>query len=195
MQQLESIDILIVRHLKEWGEVISDQKRNSYEILDKDKRKIFDAREAHGSMLSKQLLRQKRPFTLTVLESGTPMLTLKRPFRFFIHTIKILNRQGGMLGSIKKTFNPVQRNYTIRDRAGQTVCKLRGPALKPWMFFIMQNGNEAGVITKRWDGIERGAFTDADAFGVEFPQDASPETKALLLGAVFLIDFAHFERQ
>ena len=35
--------------------------------------------------------------------------------------------------------------------------------------------------------------TDADNFGVSFPANASPEAKAVLLGAVFLIDFMFFE--
>ena len=34
---------------------------------------------------------------------------------------------------------------------------------------------------------------DADNFGVTFPPNASPEAKAILLGAVFLIDFMFFE--
>lgn len=34
---------------------------------------------------------------------------------------------------------------------------------------------------------------DADNFGVTFPPDATPELKAVLLGAVFLIDFMFFE--
>jgi len=38
-------------------------------------------------------------------------------------------------------------------------------------------------------------FTDADSFGVTFPADWDVELKALLLGAVFLIDFVHFENR
>ena len=36
-------------------------------------------------------------------------------------------------------------------------------------------------------------FTDADNFGVEFPNEWDIRLKALFLGAVFLIDFVHFE--
>ena len=34
----------------------------------------------------------------------------------------------------------------------------------------------------------------ADNFGVTFPADLDVTRKSLLLGAVFLIDFVHFER-
>ncbi len=38
-------------------------------------------------------------------------------------------------------------------------------------------------------------FTDADNFGVMFPADWDIKLKALFLGAVFLIDFVHFENK
>ena len=38
-------------------------------------------------------------------------------------------------------------------------------------------------------------FTDADHFGVMFPAEWDVELKARFLGAVFLIDFVHFENK
>ena len=196
MRQLESIDALAIRQLKEWGEILTGwEMTNRYEVMDTNGVKLFDAGEQRGSLLARQFLGPKRPFSLVVLEKESPALYVQRPFRFFVQTVNILDGGRSPLGSIEKTLNPVQRNYHIRNREGQEVCELHGPLTKPWTFFIMQNGNETGVITKRWGGIAREAFTDADAFGVRFPREAPPETKALLLGAVFLIDFAHFERQ
>jgi len=37
------------------------------------------------------------------------------------------------------------------------------------------------------------AFTDADVFGIDLKQDLSVEEKALMLGALFLIDYMYFE--
>ena len=193
MQQLESMDALAIRQLKEWGEILTGWEfSNRYEILDESGRKLFDAGEQRGSLLARQFLGPKRPFNLVVLESGSPALYVQRPFRFFVQTVDILDSGRARLGSIEKTMNPVQRNYHIRNREGREVCELHGPLTKPWTFFIMQNGDQTGVITKRWGGVGREAFTDADTFGVQFPREASPETKALLLGAVFLIDFRPF---
>ena len=49
------------------------------------------------------------------------------------------------------------------------------------------------MIQKKWSGLAKEAFTDADNFGVTFPPDWPVEKKTLALGAVFLIDFVHFE--
>ncbi len=62
-------------------------------------------------------------------------------------------------------------------------------------FEIRKDGIEAGKITKKWSGLMKEGFTDADNFGVMFPADWDVESKALLLGAVFLIDFVHFENK
>ena len=81
------------------------------------------------------------------------------------------------------------------DSQGQELFELFGPILHPWTFQIMRDGVEYGKITKRWSGLLKEAFTDADKFGVEFPADWDVTVKAVLLAAVFLIDFVHFENK
>ena len=56
------------------------------------------------------------------------------------------------------------------------------------------SGQQIGKISKQWTGLAREAFTDADNFGVNFPMDTAVKNKALLIGAVFLIDFMFFEK-
>ncbi|MFL2928006.1 MAG: phospholipid scramblase-related protein, partial [Opitutales bacterium] len=63
-----------------------------------------------------------------------------------------------------------------------------------WTFFIKNNGTEYGKITKKWSGLLKESFTEADNFGVVFPEEWDVKVKALFLGAVFLIDFVHFEK-
>lgn len=54
-------------------------------------------------------------------------------------------------------------------------------------------GNNVGKIQKKWSGLFKELYTDADNFGVEFPANATPTQKAILFGATFLIDFMYFE--
>ncbi|MBU1565510.1 MAG: hypothetical protein KJ630_07765 [Proteobacteria bacterium] len=86
------------------------------------------------------------------------------------------------------------RHYIIYDAFDREVFTLFGPILHPWTFVILQNGVEHGRITKKWSGFFKETFSKADDFWLEFPCKADTIQKALLMGAVFLIDFVHFER-
>ena len=52
---------------------------------------------------------------------------------------------------------------------------------------------EHGTITKKWSGLLKESFSDADNFGITYAPEWDVKLKALFLGAVFLIDFVHFE--
>ena len=49
-------------------------------------------------------------------------------------------------------------------------------------------------MKKKWSGLLKEAFTEADNFEVEFVADIDPRWKALALAAAVLIDVVHFER-
>lgn len=44
-----------------------------------------------------------------------------------------------------------------------------------------------GKISKKWSGLAKEAFTDADTFGISFPMDLDVRMKAVLIGACMLI--------
>lgn len=44
-----------------------------------------------------------------------------------------------------------------------------------------------GKISKKWSGLAREIFTDADNFGISFPLDLAVRMKAVMIGACFLI--------
>jgi hypothetical protein len=82
----------------------------------------------------------------------------------------------------------------LTDKSGKEIFHLLGPLLKPWTFVIVKDHIEVGTISKKWSGLMKEGFTDADNFKIVFPEEWNIESKALLLGAVFLIDFVHFEK-
>lgn len=51
----------------------------------------------------------------------------------------------------------------------------------------VRTGEVLGKITKKWGGVIKEYFTDADTFQVEFAQYLDVYTKATLLAALFLI--------
>ena len=197
MERLSSISGLVVRQQKEWGEILSGlETKNKYTISDVSGERLFLAAEEAGSMLLRWFLKALRPFTIAVFtEDGQEVLRVVRPFRFYFHRAEVVGPQGQSLGVIERRFSILRRVYSVLDRAGVEVYQLFGPILHPWTFQIRKDGVECGKITKKWSGLMKEGITDADNFGVMFPADGDVESKALFLGAVFLIDFVHFENK
>ena len=54
---------------------------------------------------------------------------------------------------------------------------------------------EVGLIQKKWSGLLKELFTDADNFWVDFEAVADPQLRALLFSATVLIDIVHFENR
>jgi hypothetical protein len=194
---LSSISGLVVRQLKEWGEILTGfETKNKYAISDVSGQRLYLAAEEAGSMLLRWFLKALRPFTVAVFtEDGREVLRVVRPFRFYFHRAEVVGSQGQSLGVIERRFSVLRRVYSVLDPSGQETYQLFGPILHPWTFEIRKDGIEVGKITKKWSGLWKEGFTDADNFGVLFPADGGVGSKALLLGAVFLIDFVHFENK
>ena len=197
MERLASTAGLMVKQQKEWGEILSGfETRNKYVVTDMAGSPVYLAAEENRSLLLRIFLKALRPFTISIMgEDGRPVIRVDRPFRFYFHRAEVSDSQGRLLGAIERQFSLLRRIYTVYDESGQEAFQLFGPILHPWTFQIHHNGMEIGRITKKWSGLLKEGFTDADNFGVEFPVDWDIKLKALFLGAVFLIDFVHFENK
>jgi uncharacterized protein YxjI len=195
MERLAPLNQLSVKQKKEWGEILTGfEMKNAYTVTDAAGREVLLAAEEGGSTLARLFLKALRPFEMLIAApEGAPIIRLHRPFRFYFHEIDVTDAGGNALGSIKKRFAWVRRRYDVLDARGALTYTLFGPILKPWTFFIRRGDTEVGTIAKKWSGLGKEAFTKADNFGIEFPSTADPRQKAVLLGAVFLIDFVHFE--
>ena len=197
VERLSSISSLVVTQQKEWGEILSGfETKNRYTISDNSGSRMYLAAEEAGSPLLRWFLKALRPFTMAVLtEDGQVVLRVMRPFRFYFHRAEVVDSQGQSLGVIERRFSVLHSLYSVLDNSGQEVFQLFGPLLHPWTFQIRNNGVEYGKITKKWSGLLKEGMTDADNFGVMFPAEWDVKLKALFMGAVFLIDFVHFENK
>ena len=195
MELLDTVSGLVISQKKEWGEIFTGfETKNRYVVLDSTGRELYMAVEEGGSTLARLFLKALRPFEINVLRfDHQPVIRAKRPFRFFFHELNMYGANGNLLGTIKREFSLIRRIYSVFDRNGKKIFQLFGPILHPWTFEIRDDSKEYGKITKKWSGLLKEGFTDADNFGVTFPNDWPNEQKALFLGAVFLIDFVHFE--
>lgn len=186
---------LLVTQIKEWGEILSGfECKNKYSISDGEGSQQYLAAEVNGSLMARWFLKASRPFVIKVFgDEGEELLTVDRRFTFYFHKVTITTADGKTLGSVQRRFSMMRRIYTVCDENDQEIYQLFGPILKPWTFIIKQGDQEHGKITKKWSGLMKEGFTDADNFGVEYPETWPMEHKLLMLGAVFLIDFVHFE--
>lgn len=197
MEKLTSIDGLVISQKKEWGEILSGyETKNKYMVLDTAGNELYMATEEGGSFILRILLRAWRPFEIQVLNFDRGLvISARRPFRFYFHELEIFDGRGELLGKIQKRFSILRRIYAVYDASGKELFELFGPIFHPWTFKIREHELEYGRITKKWSGLLKEGFTDADNFGVTFPGNWDPKLKALFLGAVFLIDFVHFENK
>jgi len=200
MDMLSNIDTLFVRQKKEWGEILTGfETCNKYEIADGTGNPLLLAAEVGGGFLTSILrlfLKALRPFEIQILTpDGQMALSIQRPFRFYFYQVSVYDAGGELLGTVRRKFSLLRRMYTVADSSGTDRIELFGPILHPWTFEIRKGGVAGGKITKKWSGLGKEAFTDADNFGIEFPGQAPPSLRAVLLGAVFLIDLVHFEKQ
>ncbi|RKY14346.1 MAG: scramblase [Planctomycetota bacterium] len=197
MEALTQTDGLVVQQKKEWGEILTGfETKNKYAIYNTAGDSLYYAAEVGGNILLRLFLKAWRPFEIAVVKPDNQIaLHLKSPFRFYFREIAVHDASGQLLGSIQRRFSILRRKYTVYDSQGQEICELFGPILHPWTFEIRENGEIFGKITKKWSGLLKEGFTDADNFGVTFPVDWPKEIKAILFGGVFLIDFVHFENK
>ena len=195
MQSLAAMNELVVAQKKDWGEILVDiEQGNRYRVFAPDGQEMLRAGETGGSLLARMFLRSWRPFQMSLATpEGKVAFHLQRPFKFYFTEIHVADANGRKLGHVQRRFSFLRRLYSVFDAGGREVFQLYGTLLHPWTFEVRQNDRAVGKIAKRWSGLMREGFTDADKFGVAFPPGADVGMKAVLLGATFLIDFAHFE--
>lgn len=191
----EGIKQLVISQKKEWGEILTGfEVGNKYSILNSDGSEIMRAFEQKSNWLMRQFLKGARPFTIVLTDTNnSPVLKVKRFFRFIFHEAEVFDKNDQLIGRIKKQFTFFRRVYKVTDPSGVELFELFGPVLHPWTFKIIEGGNEVGKITKKWSGMLKESFTKADNFGAEFPGEWDVKKKKVASGAVFLIDFVHFE--
>lgn len=192
-----AMDTCVIRQHKEWTEIFTNfETRNRYAVCNPDGEEMMLAAEVGGGFLSRNFLQAMRPWTIEIVDrQGKGLLTVKRPFKFYFHRAEIHGPDGTLRGAVVRRWSWLRRIYSVTDASGAEQLQLFGPILHPWTFNVLRNGEEVGKITKKWSGLAKEAFTKADNFAVTYRSDLPDEQKQLLLGAVFLIDFVHFERK
>jgi hypothetical protein len=183
---------------------------NSYTVTDQRGNKIFHVGE-ESNCCNRQICQSRRGFTLKVKDTaGQPVLDIVRQLDCSCccglccaDAVQVTTPGGQLLGSVVEEFHILYPSFTIRDAAGNSVLNIQGPlcpqSFGPCAGSVVFNvthpsGASVGTISKEWSGFIKEIFTDADKFAISFQANLDPSIKAVLLAALFLIDFEYFEK-
>ena len=207
LEYLAGLDRLFVRQKVNLVEVFFGcEKKNEYEILDGYGHQVFYASEELSSCMERQCLGAVRPFEMTIRDGHQDeVIHLIRPLACFPFKLQCINvfatSPNNFVGSVQQV-NYCWPYYEVKNASGEVVLLIEVPICAvscvcgdvDFKIFSKDRTVEVGRISKKWSGVSREFFTDADNFGLNFPVDLDVRVKAVLLGATMLIDYMFFER-
>lgn len=193
---LQQFEHVTVKQHVEMAEVfLGFETSNKYSVLGPQGQLLFRCGEK-SSIVTRYLLGPSRPMTIDIVDNNMQaVMSINRPFKLWKKNIKVGNGQGGLLGVIRKKFSITRKKFILENASGQVLYTLEGNPILPRKFKILDNsGREVGQVLKRWGGLAKELFTDADTFTCFFPPASDNITRALLVATTLFIDLTHFEK-
>lgn len=220
LEYLTMVDQLLVHQQVEMVEVFLQwEGANRYVIKNSMGQQVYFAAE-ESDVCTRQCCGPARSFTIHITDNlGQEVIRLSREFKCCAqfncscclcgdccaHEVQIEAPPGNVIGFVKQICNCIAPKYEIQDAGRQSILIMEGPMCmcdgpccpndQEFKVTTPDGGNEVGKISKQWSGFLKEMYTTADNFGVSFPMDLDVKIKAVMLGAVFLIDFMFFENK
>ncbi|XP_077296213.1 phospholipid scramblase 1 isoform X3 [Arctopsyche grandis] len=209
LEYLSLIDQLLVHQKVEILEVLTGfETNNKFTVKNSIGQKVYHAVE-DTDCLTRNCCGPMRPFEMKILDNyRNQVINMHRPlacesccFPCCLQSMEISAPPGTVVGTVEQEWSLCSPTFAVKNAAGSTVLRIEGPMCRFGIcgdveFKVMALDGETvvGKISKQWSGLLREAFTDADYFGITFPMDLDVKMKAVLLGALFLIDAMFFEK-
>ncbi|CAH8558102.1 unnamed protein product [Schistosoma intercalatum] len=216
LEYLTQIDQLLIKQVIDAIETfVPYEVQNRYTCYNTLGQSVYRCYE-ESDFCSRAFCGASRPFVLHILNNNnSEVIRAIRPFRCDCYPccscleccqeeLEVQSPAGNCIGYVKRVFSGCNLDYHILDSNQSTVLQIHGPSccfcecLGSDIIFKVTSADgtvEIGRITRKWSNIVQEFFTDADNFGVSFPMDLDVKVKAILLAAVFLIDFKYFEKK
>jgi len=167
---------------------------NKYSIWDENGNEFLYAYEK-SRFIGKQLLSNRRNLNLHILDiNGQEIFSLKRPFYILKSKAHIVMGDGSPFGSLIQKIKVAGMHFDFISPNGETVFSVDSTVLHPWTFKISMNGEQVAQITKKWGGLGKESFTDADNFEVDVTNIHEDSIKYAILITTLLIDLTAFEK-
>ncbi|XP_064639681.1 phospholipid scramblase 1-like isoform X5 [Lineus longissimus] len=210
LEYLAQIDQLLVHQQVELLEAFTGfETNNKYEIKNSMGQRVYFAAE-DNDCCTRQCCGPSRPFGMKIMDNtNREVVHLQRPLRCTtcwcpccLQKVEVSAPPGNVIGYVKQAWSVCVPKFKIQNAQEETVLTIEGPCFTcsicgdvEFQVMSADGGTNVGKISKQWTGLAKELFTDADNFGMTFPMDLDVNIKAVLLGAVFLIDFMFFEKE
>ena len=129
------------------------------------------------------------PVTLEVRGAqGEPQLRLHKPW-FRLRMDVSDPATGAALGSVVKRIRVGKARFAMIDATGNDLGAIYAENWRARDFRIEgASGVEVGRVTKKWEGIAKALFTDADNYMIDLPETLTGPLRPLALAAALVID-------
>lgn len=200
LHEINSLPSVWIRQRKEMAELFGFETRNKYSIETEDGRQIGFAAEQQKGVLGfflRQFLGHWRSFEILIFDpQRQQILKAVHPFRFFFQRLEVYDNRGQLLGAVQRRWAFFHKKFDVEDALGTVGMTVESPFWRIWTFRFMRAATELAVITKRWGGMLKEAFLDADSFQIEFKsQDLTQNERLVLVAAGVFVDLTYFEQK
>jgi uncharacterized protein YxjI len=194
----QSSELMVVQK-RELMELIGFETRNKYAIEVNGAPLAFAAEQGKGGLavLARMFFGHWRTFEIHFFDNARQLaLKAVHPFRFFFQRLEVETAQGRALGAIQQRFAFFFKKFDVTDPTGRLLLRVSSPIWRPWTFVFKRDDRELARVEKKWSGMLREAFTDADRFRVAYDSpELNLDERTLVLAAAIFIDLQYFERK
>lgn len=209
LEYLCAVDQILVHQMFELIELLLPyEQQNKYVIKNTMGQFVFLAVE-ESNLGQRCCVGTRRAFEMSVRDyRNFEVMRFVRPLKCdcaccfcCLQEMDIYAPAGTLIGSVKMDCSIIFPVFTIQDASKKRVLKIKGPFCTQstccgdvvFDIFTADGVTKIGLMNKNFGGVLREHLTDADNFTVVFPMDLDVKMKAVLLGALILIDFIYFE--
>ncbi|XP_065180303.1 phospholipid scramblase 1-like [Sycon ciliatum] len=209
LEYLTQVDQLLVKQKVELLEALTGfETANKYVVANTLGQQVYFAAEKSGCC-ERQCCTLSRAFEIHIIDNANQtVMVFKRPRHFCTNScmgctssrVTVEAPPGNVIGYVQTNTFCCKPTYTIEAPDLSPVLKITSPccgcgcSCSPKFAVQTLTGEEIGCVQKKFSGVVKEAFTDADNFNITFPMDLDVKVKASLLASLFLIDMLHFEQ-
>lgn len=217
MEYLSHLDQIMIKQETSFMEILTGwEVKNKFKLMNSMGQQVYYALE-ESDMCQRQCCGPQRGFIYHVTDNmQQEVFRIRREFRcctgcfwcccdscYYFASVE--DRNGQVLGHVSNLQFCCSPLFGIWDANKSLVAEVRGPCCPcqtvcctndiEFPIFDTKSNGQIGKISKQWPGLLKEMFTDSDNFRVSFPVEADVKNKALMIGAIFIIDMMLYEKQ